>query len=348
MREFGRTGRESAGMAAWPRAAAAAAPPALRLARRASRACDHAWEGSPVVRPAASPMPPSPSPLQVRTLGIACVAFAGVGLVLALAGRTAVLAPWHEAAAVALFDRSALPAELAPFVALGHAILGGSIVGKWIAAAWLVHRPLAAGQRWAWNALVIGLLAWFMLDSAISLALGATFNVWMINLAPLVVFGGLLLPVRAATRPSPPPGPAPSRAWAALWWVCLGFAAFGVLVALGSHTLPFSFYHQAIADAWFQGTMPPVAWTWLRSCYALIGATFVAHFLMLALALRHAPGEPWVLRAVITSMLGWFLVDAPLSALHGAWFNVWMIDVPSLVGVAVPWALARRGLGHAP
>jgi hypothetical protein len=41
-------------------------------------------------------------------------------------------------------------------------------------------------------------------------------------------------------------------------------------------------------------------------------------------------------------MLGWFLVDATASAVHGAWFNVWMIDVPSLLAVALPWTLALR------
>jgi hypothetical protein len=288
--------------------------------------------------------PVAPTPALVRALWLTCLVFAAVGLGVAVAGRTALFAPWRAAAAVALFDRPAMPTTLEPFVALTDAILGGSIVGKWIAAAWLVRGPLAAGQRWAWWALVAGLLAWFLLDAGVSLALGAGFNVWMIDLAPLIVFGGLLLRARAATRPGlaaalplvPPPR------WAALRWVCTGFAAFGVLVALGSHTLPFAYYRQAIADAWFHGTLDADAWVWLRFAYALIGATFLGHFLMLALALRQASGERWVLDAVATSMLGWFLVDATGSVVHGAWFNVWMIDVPSLLAVALPWWLARR------
>jgi hypothetical protein len=290
-----------------------------------------------------------PSPALVRALWLVCLGFAGVGLVLAVAGHTAMFAPWRTAAARALLDRPVLPATLEPFVALTDAILGGSIVGKWLAAAWLVRRALAEGRRWAFRALVVGLLAWFLLDAGVSLAMGAAFNVWMIDHAPLVVFGGLLVAARRRLEPAAPaPEPAPSPAWAVLRWVCLGFAAFGVVVALGSHTLPFAHYRQAIADAWFGGTLDADAWAWLRFSYALIGATFLAHFLMLALALRHAPGERWVLDAVITSMLGWFLVDATLSAVHGAWFNVWMIDAPSLLGVAVPWWLARRELPRPP
>jgi hypothetical protein len=284
----------------------------------------------------------APSPALVRALWWVCLMFAALGLLLAVAGPTRLFAPWRAAAAVALLDRPALPAALMPFVALTDGILGGSIVGKWLAAAWLVRGPLAAGRRWAWWALVVGLLVWFLLDSGVSLAMGAGFNVWMINLAPLLVCGGLLLRARAGTQPGPAPAPAPSRAWAALRWVCVGLAVVGVVVALGSHTLPFAVYRQAIADAWFHGTLDADASRWLRFAYALIGATFLGHFLMLALALRHAPGERWVLHAVASSMLGWFLVDATASAVHGAWFNVWMIDVPSLLAVALPWSLALR------
>lgn len=63
---------------------------------------------------------------------------------------------------------------------------------------------------------------------------------------------------------------------------------------------------------------------------------------MLALALRHAAGERWVLGAVASSMLGWFIVDATASVVHDAWFNVWLIDVPSLLALALPWWLALR------
>lgn len=54
-------------------------------------------------------------------------------------------------------------------------------------------------------------------------------------------------------------------------------------------------------------------------------------------------GQRWALQAVATSMLSWFVVDATGSVLHGAWFNVWMVDAPSLLAVALPWAFARRG-----
>ena len=285
-----------------------------------------------------------PSPALVLALRAICLLFAAVGLLLTLVGNTALFAPWRDAAAQALLGEPRLPTTLTPFASLTDGILGGSIVGRWLAAAWLVRYPLAAGERWAWWVLMASLLAWFSLDSGMSLALGAGFNTWMINLIPLLLFGGALLRARGSTSSGPAPPPAPSRAWSVLTWVCLGFAAFGVVVATASHTALFAPYHQAIAGAWFGGgALPADAIAWMRFTYALIGATFLAHFLVLGLALRFAPGQRWVLEAVAVSMEGWFLVDATASAMHEAWFNVWMIDLPSLLAVMVPWWWARRG-----
>jgi len=280
---------------------------------------------------------PVPPPWLVRGMLLVCSLFALLGVLLAAAGSTEIFALWRQAAARSLFDQPQLPSSLAPFVALTDGILGGSIVGKWLAAAYLVRHPFAEGERWGWRALVWGLLSWFLLDSAMSIVLGATFNVWMINLAPLLLFGGPLVYARRFTAVGAPSKLVPSRMWLALRWICFGFAIFGIVVATTSHTLVFGLYQQAIAQVWFEGTLPAEAVTWLRFSYALVGATFLGQFLMLGLALLHAPRERWVLRMTIASMMGWFLVDATASLWHGAWFNVWMIDLPSLATVGIPW-----------
>ncbi|MEZ4326976.1 MAG: hypothetical protein R3B40_17290 [Polyangiales bacterium] len=302
-------------------------------------------------RPAASgsqPAEPTPPPsLEVRVAWASCVWFVLVGLALALAGRTRAFAPWREAAADVLFGTPTFPAALEPFAALTDVIIGGSIVGKWVAAAWLVAHPLRAGERWAHRALVAGLVWWFAWDSGVSLAVGATFNVWMINLLPFISFGALLAwahrrGTHDAARVVRPPHAPITASWRALTLVCWLFVAVGVALSLGSTSLLFGVYQRAVAEAWFEGALTVEALTWMRFSYGIIGATFGAHFLMLALALHGAPGQRWVLTAVATSMLAWFVVDATGSALHGAWFNVWWVDAPSLAAVAIPWALARR------
>lgn len=40
-------------------------------------------------------------------------------------------------------------------------------------------------------------------------------------------------------------------------------------------------------------------------------------------------------------MLVWFVVDSALSAVHGAWFNIAIANVPCLVVVGVPLVRLR-------
>jgi hypothetical protein len=41
-------------------------------------------------------------------------------------------------------------------------------------------------------------------------------------------------------------------------------------------------------------------------------------------------------------MLLWFVVDSGMSVYHGAFFNVWMINVWTLLLVGLPLAMTRR------
>ncbi|MCA9644347.1 MAG: hypothetical protein KC492_26815, partial [Myxococcales bacterium] len=75
-------------------------------------------------------------------------------------------------------------------------ILGGSIAGKWVAAAYVVVRGGAFAKRTLW----VGLLSWFLIDSFVSARHGAWFNIWMINIVPLVLTGALISLWQAPTR----------------------------------------------------------------------------------------------------------------------------------------------------
>jgi hypothetical protein len=76
-------------------------------------------------------------------------------------------------------------------------ITGGSIAGKWVAHLALVS-PLVRGERWARRASVLGLAGWLVLDSTISLAHGAWWNVVYVNVVPVLTFGVLLALTRSA------------------------------------------------------------------------------------------------------------------------------------------------------
>ncbi|MGI9173964.1 MAG: hypothetical protein ACR2GR_01415 [Rhodothermales bacterium] len=55
--------------------------------------------------------------------------------------------------------------------------------------AFIAAIPFRRGERWAWQAVLRGTLVWFVVDSAVSLWHGATFNVYLVNLVPVLVFG---------------------------------------------------------------------------------------------------------------------------------------------------------------
>jgi len=278
-----------------------------------------------------------------KLLAPIALVFAAVGVAVAFAGTGPLFAAWRTAAAQSFYGTDALPPVLSELAPLTLGILGGSIAGKWVAAWAIAARYAETGRPWMWRALVAGLLLWFGVDSGFSLGLDAPFNVWMINVAPLLVFG---VPLWLA-RPSPEadaPKPAVPRPWMVLAATCGVFVIVGLLL-LGTPISPlFAPYLQTLAKTYFKGGINHEAYIWIRFTYGLVGVTFAAHFLMLGWAALRAAGQRWVLNAVALSMLAWFLVDSTACLLHRGTFNVLMINVPSLLALAIPWAWCRRTL----
>lgn len=268
--------------------------------------------------------------------------FAWVGLAVATAGTTALFWPWTEAAGARFFSDVTL-GEFERPVAATLGIVGGSIVGKWLAAWWLVRHGLRREEAWAEAALWVGLWTWFALDSAISMWHDADFNVLLINTVPLLLFGFFLRRVRGRTHGSAFPVAARSvPGQRLLMWVCWSFVAVGLVVALGMNTPLFEVYRGYFGTVYFDGALPRPMRVYLAFIAGPIGATFLAHFAMLALALRAVGARRWVLRAVGFSVGGWFVVDTAMSLVHGAWFNVAMVNVPTLVVLAYPFGKAWK------
>lgn len=65
--------------------------------------------------------------------------------------------------------------------------LGGTMAGSYVMQSALVAIPIRRGEAWAWWAVFVGVLVWFVIDSMVSLAHGAYFNVLRVNLFALVV-----------------------------------------------------------------------------------------------------------------------------------------------------------------
>jgi hypothetical protein len=67
--------------------------------------------------------------------------------------------------------------------------LGGTIAGSYLMQTFIVAGPFKRRERWAWHALLWPMLLWFCVDSTVSALHGAYFNIYLINLVPVLVFG---------------------------------------------------------------------------------------------------------------------------------------------------------------
>ena len=129
-----------------------------------------------------------------RWLTAASVGFCLLGVGLAAWPDAPPLRPWNDRVA-ALAPGAGGGAEVRRFL-MGP--LGGTIAGFYLLQAAIAAVPFARRERWAWWATAGGTLLWFAVDSAASVARGAAFNIWMVNLAPLLLFAPPLLATRRA------------------------------------------------------------------------------------------------------------------------------------------------------
>lgn len=123
------------------------------------------------------------------------IMFLCVGLVTAFAGDSFLFAPYNEQIA-SLFFGGGIPAEARSLRSFFYGLLGGTIAGSYLLRAFVIAVPFRRRERWAWHASFWSTVLWFVVDSSVSIAHGAHFNVWMINLAPLLLLGVPMLLVR--------------------------------------------------------------------------------------------------------------------------------------------------------
>lgn len=85
--------------------------------------------------------------------------------------------------------------EAASYISLAHAVLGGVMVGWGVALILVVRMLFAAGHRAGWNIVALSVAAWFVPDTAYSLASGYWQNA-VLNLAFVALFAVPLIATR--------------------------------------------------------------------------------------------------------------------------------------------------------
>jgi hypothetical protein len=98
------------------------------------------------------------------------------GLGMALLNRTALFTIFDTQVNPAFWEGNALPPGTSEFQGWAYGMLGATMAGWGVFLAFLVRYPFRQRERWAWNALALGLSLWYVTDTSISLFFGVAFN----------------------------------------------------------------------------------------------------------------------------------------------------------------------------
>ncbi len=129
--------------------------------------------------------------------------FAILGTIIAIAPNFPLLAFWNMTVESAFFpDRIHPNASALRAFMLGP--LGATIAGSYLLQCFVIAYAFRKREAWAWHAILWSTLFWFAIDSLMSVLHGAYFNIYMINIFPLILFGIPLFATRSILKDSAP------------------------------------------------------------------------------------------------------------------------------------------------
>lgn len=121
-----------------------------------------------------------------------------MGLLVAFLGNSLIFDLHNEYSKSVFFNGEAFDENTLAFKNWLWGIIGGTIVGFHSLMVMISENAFKKKEGWAYNAMWIGLLTWFFIDSGISLYYGAIHNVLMINMVALILIGLPLLMTKNA------------------------------------------------------------------------------------------------------------------------------------------------------
>lgn len=121
-----------------------------------------------------------------------------LGLLIAFAGNSLLFDLHNQWSGRVFFGEEGITAEVLRFKNWLFGIIGATIAGYHLLMVMLSEYAFRRREKWAWQAMSVSLLLWFIVDSGISLYYGAVHNVILINLVALLLIGLPLLATRGA------------------------------------------------------------------------------------------------------------------------------------------------------
>ena len=121
-----------------------------------------------------------------------------VGLLVAFAGNSIFFRLHNAYTNEVFFGGEPMSEELMRFKNWLFGIIGGTIVGFHLLMIMISEYAFRQKEKWAYRAMWLGLISWFVIDSTISVYYGAIHNLVLINLVALILIGLPLIMTRRA------------------------------------------------------------------------------------------------------------------------------------------------------
>lgn len=118
----------------------------------------------------------------------------------------------------------------------------------------------------------------------------------------------------------------------------------GFLIAFLPDSALFEIHTTAIKNQFFEGRFPSGVNELRSFLFGPVGGT-VAGYFILQTCIVWGPfyrRERWTWHAVFWALITWFIIDSGVSIIHDAWFNVWMINIWTLLLNGLPLVMTYK------
>lgn len=124
----------------------------------------------------------------------------GIGLLVAFAGNSFVFDLHNDGTKDLLFNGEDLSPAVLKMKNWLFGIIGGTLVGYHLLMIMISENAFKNKEAWAFKAMCLALIFWFVIDSGISWYYGALYNIYLINLIALFLIGLPLFMTRKAFK----------------------------------------------------------------------------------------------------------------------------------------------------
>ncbi|MEN6453570.1 MAG: FAD-dependent monooxygenase [Prolixibacteraceae bacterium] len=134
-----------------------------------------------------------------------------------------------------------------------------------------------------------------------------------------------------------------------LYYSSILFAFFGIALALYGDNILFRPYFRMLAQIfWQQNTFPPQADHFRALVSGPLGGTIACAYIMLAFVARYPfkNRERWSRNAVVLAFGSWFILDSAVCLYYQVYFQVWAINMFSLLQKALPLIFTWKAFNH--